>query len=235
MLKNIIFKNEENSYLVKKEVVNTFIEKPDFSFLVSFPRTGSHWLRLLMELYLNKPALVRAFYFPKAKDFSCYHTHDLDLTVKHNSVIYLLRAPGPTVFSQMKYHQQDTDDQILIKYWANIYGLHLSKWLIAENFTKKKTVICYDRMQKDLAREFEKICAHLGETFDNKRFNKIACQVNKKEIKSKTGHDLQVINFKKEYTKEKNEFLKKYHSIIVKSVQAQDSELEEALKEFYVN
>ena len=60
-----IFKNNEGglSYRHDDEVVKKNIEEPEFPFLISFPRTGSHWLRMIMELYFKRPALTRIFYF----------------------------------------------------------------------------------------------------------------------------------------------------------------------------
>ena len=46
-----------------------------------------------MELYLEKPSLVRAFYYKDASDFTCYHTHDMDLQLRRQNVIYLYHDP----------------------------------------------------------------------------------------------------------------------------------------------
>ena len=79
-INNIIKNTNSNSYRVNQKIVNKFISDPDFPFLVSFSRTGSHWLRNIMELYFEKPSLVRAFYYKNAKDFTCYHTSLCALT-----------------------------------------------------------------------------------------------------------------------------------------------------------
>jgi len=36
----------------------------DLSFprLISYPRTGSHWFRILMEVYLTMPSAVQSFF-----------------------------------------------------------------------------------------------------------------------------------------------------------------------------
>ena len=59
-----IFKNriqKSNSRIINKQNVDLAYEDITFPFLVSFPRTGSHWLRMLMELYFDKPSLTRSF------------------------------------------------------------------------------------------------------------------------------------------------------------------------------
>ena len=39
--------------ITNQDLINEYINKPDFTFLISFPRTGSHWLRNIMELYFE--------------------------------------------------------------------------------------------------------------------------------------------------------------------------------------
>jgi hypothetical protein len=174
MIKKIILKSyrkifstkKESSFLVNKKIIDKYTANPNFPYLVSFSRTGSHWLRNIMELYFLKPALVRIFYYKNATDFTCLHSHDIMLDVIRKNVIYLYRNPIDTIYSQIRYHKQDINNQYVIKYWASLYGQHLSKWLLDENFTNKKTVITYENMKKDLSQEFIKVCEHLGYDFD---------------------------------------------------------------------
>ena len=149
-----------SSVHVNKRVVETFVANPDFPFLISFPCTGSHWLRMVMELYFGKPSLVRIFYFKGAGDFTCYHRHDEDLSIRRSNVIYLYRSPPDTIHSQLNYYQEDTRDRQRIAYWARCYGAHLAKWLLEETFTTHKTVITYEGMKNSMAGEFKKICLH---------------------------------------------------------------------------
>jgi hypothetical protein len=44
------------------KTIKSFTDNPDFPYLVSFSRTGSHWLRMVMELYFEKPSLVRVLF-----------------------------------------------------------------------------------------------------------------------------------------------------------------------------
>jgi hypothetical protein len=89
--------------MTDQSLIKRFTDNPDFRYLISFPRTGSHGLRMLMELYFEKPALVRAFYFKQSTEFTCYHSHDIDLESDRRNVLYLYRHPVATVFSQMEY------------------------------------------------------------------------------------------------------------------------------------
>jgi len=108
--------------ITNKAVIRSFVKNPENTFLVSFPRTGSHYLRMLMEVYFERPSLTRVFYFPEKKNYLTLHTHDLDLEVKHPTVIYLYRDPVDTVYSQLKYQQADVHDIPSIKSCAYSYG-----------------------------------------------------------------------------------------------------------------
>jgi len=229
MIKKILRKffkaDSREPFFVDEKIVNKFIEDVNFPYLISFPRTGSNWLRLVMELYFEKPSLVHVFYYKDAKDFTCRHTHDVKLTTERKNVIYLFRDPVDTVYSQLNYDKLNTDNEIFIKYWANIYGLHLEKWLLKENFTEKKTIITYEGMKKNMANEFKKICHHLNKPFDENKLKMVLEKVSKEELKKKTLHDPQVVNLSQEYDQKRKTFREKYSDLIMKCIHNQNIEL----------
>jgi hypothetical protein len=228
LLKRIVSRviNPDGSVSVNDpEVIRTFTDNPDFPYLVSFSRTGSHWLRMIMELYFERPSLVRAFYFKNATDFTCYHTHDMDLKLSRQNVIYLYRNPVETVYSQLCYHKESPDDQERRQHWTNLYARHLSKWLVQEDFTKKKTVITYEGMKSNMANEFAKICRHFGEELDALKLEAALVKVSKAELKKKTKHDEQVVNLSRSYQDERELFEEKYGNAIPDEIFAIDSRL----------
>ena len=196
----------EGSLRVEQRLVEHFAANPDNPFLVSFPRTGSHWLRMMLELYFERPTLVRAFYFPESTDFVLRHHHDVDLDVRRNNVIYLYREPIATIYSQLRYEKDPLDDKGRIAHWSEIYGQHLDKWLVQENFTTKKTIITYEGLKDNLDATFAQVTTHLGETFNSVRLQKAATQVTKDEVKSKTHHDEQVIQLDSRYEMSREAF-----------------------------
>lgn len=201
------FDPESSIQVSDKKIIASLIDDPGFPFLVSFPRTGSHWLRMLMELYFERPALVRVFYFRDSNDFTCYHTHDEDLRVRGRlDVIYLYRDPVDTVYSQLRYDKEDIADPHKIDYWADLYGRHLKKWLYDEDFTIRKTVLRYEGLKEDLANEFGKVVAHFDVDLDNQRLAAIAEQVSKTSLKKKTVHDKQVVNLDPKYGANRESF-----------------------------
>jgi hypothetical protein len=211
-----------------KKLIQNFLNIENFPYLISFPRTGSHWLRMIMELYFERPSLVRIFYYMDAKDFTCYHRHDDNLSIQHKNVIYLYRNPVDTIYSQISYYNESLEDASRIRYWADLYGRHLSKWLIEENFTTKKTILTYEGMRSNLGNEFKKICEHFETPYLSSKLIMAAEKVNKEEVKGKTAHDPQVINRKNDYEIQRIDFRYKYSELILSLI----SEVNVKLSEF---
>jgi len=200
------------------KIIENFRANPQNSFLISFPRTGSHWLRMMMELYFERPSLVRVFYFPTQKNYLTLHTHDLDLKTERSNIIYLYRNPNDTIYSQLSYYKEDLNNIRKIIYWANLYGQHLDKWLFKENFTKKKAIITYEGLKKDIVTEFSKIAEHFNYPLDKKKLTLVSNKIKKKEVQKKTKHDKQVINLNKQYQINKLVFITKYQNLITDTI-----------------
>jgi hypothetical protein len=195
-------------------IIESFVANPDNTFLVSFPRTGSHWLRMIMELYFGRPSLVRVFYYPERRDYLTLHTHDLELDAVRSHVIYLYRDPIDTVYSQLQYHKEDIDDRERVACWSDFYGRHLDKWLHQETFTRRKTVVRYERLKADMVEEFHKICEHFDSPLDVGHLEAAAARVTKGKVKEKTPHDLQVVNLNQVYEEERRRFRKQYGEFV---------------------
>jgi len=210
-------KTRVNPKLVKKITAD-----PDFPFLVSFGRTGSHWLRMMMELYTGKPSMRRIFYYTDAKEFTCCHTHDSDLKTTRKNVIYLYRNPVGTVFSKINYFKQDLDSEKVIIETLNRYIKHLTKWLLEENFTTKKTIISYDGMKNDINNEFKKICDHLSYEFDAEKLKNVTKQISKEKLKEMTNYNPQIVHIESEYELKRKKFYKNYKDFIYRHLFKKD-------------
>ena len=200
--------DEGSTHISDQAIIDQFTSHPDNTVLVSFPRTGSHWLRMLMELYFEQPSLVRSFYYPENRDFLTLHTHDLDLEVERSHVIYLYRDPIDTIFSQLSYHGETLNDRNQVAYWSDLYGRHLDKWLHRERFTSRKTILTYEGMKEDLAVEFIKITEHFRREFDKTRLEQSAKLVSKETVKQKTRHDKNVVQLDTCYEVMREDFQK---------------------------
>jgi len=223
--------NDQSLAITDRRVLRRYIDDPWFPFLVSFPRTGSHWLRMVMELYFEKPSLVRLFYFTDSRDFLSYHTHDLDLDLYRKNVVYLYRNPVPTIYSQMVYENEDMNDLARITYWTQLYGKHLVKWLIEEKASENKTIVRYENMAMNMAREFRKITDHFGVEFDDTRMNAAIERVSRQEVTKKTSHDRGVIRDTSDYASNRRMFAKEYGSFVDNTILGLRPELGEFIQD----
>ena len=178
-------KKNTSTHITDPHILDAFNAKPTNPYLVSFPRTGSHWLRILCEHYFNRPTLTRVFFDHNNDDYLFLHTHDLDLNVQRHNIIYLYRNPIDTIYSQLRYHQTAFDDTQEIMRWSRRYGQHLEKWLHTERFTTHKTVLCYEHLRDNLATEFAKLTAHFGQILEAEKLATVAQQVTHQNRKNK--------------------------------------------------
>ena len=195
-----------SSVITDRMIIDRVTSDADNTFLVSFPRTGSHWLRMLMELYFERPSLVRIFYYPNRQDYLTLHSHDLDLKIERRNVIYLYRTPVDTIFSQLYYHKEPVSSRQRIEHWTELYGRHLDKWLCKEAFTGKKTIVTYEGMRQDLVAEFARVAGHFERPLDRRRLDAVAGKISKDEVKRKTGHDPQVVQLEESYVDIRSRF-----------------------------
>jgi len=213
-------------HVTDPRILDRFLKNADFPWLISFPRTGSHWLRMIMELYFEKPSLRRIFFYPDAKDFTCYHWHDVELDTKAvKSVIYLYRDPVDTIYSQLHYHKEDARDAERVRHWSTVYARHLSKWLFEESFTTRKTVVRYEGLREDPYREFAKVCSHFDQQLDSERLKHALSRVSKEDLKRKTADDRQVVNLSQAYEVERGAFRSDYGPVVLETLHRQDLRL----------
>lgn len=149
-----------------------------------------------MEVYFGKPSLTLLFFqsVTEAKEFTCFHAHDNDLSLRRARVIYLYRDPVDTVFSRMAYDGDDLSDLARIDEWTDLYAGHLHKWLVCETFTEQKAIISYDAMKADLRREFAKVCAFFGHEMDVNLLSHARRVASKETVGDLTRYNRRVIN-----------------------------------------
>lgn len=207
-------KNNRSIVIIDQNIIDKYTHDSAFPFLVSFPRAGSHWIRMIMELYFERPSLVRTFYYPENKNYLTYHTHDLDLKIKRENVIYLYRDPVATIYSQLQYEMEPLENKKAVEHWTDLYSRHLNKWLIEEDFSNQKSIICYESMRDNPVSEFAKICRHLSCHFDERKLKDSMNRISKQEVKKRTAHDPQVIQLGMDYETLRQTFRDEYEHLI---------------------
>lgn len=79
---------------------------PEVPYLVSFPRCGSHWLRIMLEKLTDRPCLCRSFLPHPEPHWLLIHQHDEFCKTRpapQRRVLVLYRRPEDVVFSKVEY------------------------------------------------------------------------------------------------------------------------------------
>jgi hypothetical protein len=182
--------------------------------LISYPRTGSHWFRILMEAYLREPAAVQSF-FHAPKDVTSiwgFHIHHRLIKEPHPSegpvgglknVIYLYRKPIDTIFSQMKYHNVipsqwngKPNNNIIsgMKKFKQEYYDHLDFYLNNKSNIPNLHYVQYEDLQSSPINTFEGCINFLGKQWNQQQFHEIYLKCDKQLTKKLTPHDAAAVN-----------------------------------------
>jgi hypothetical protein len=189
----------------------------DLPRLVSYPRTGSHWLRFTLEKYLNEPCLVRSFFVENPKSVWGLHTHDqFSKEQGYKNIIYLYRNPVDVIYSQMvyykiKFNKENIDKQI------KEYKTHLDKWLVntpegVENIIR----ISYEEINNDPINTIKKVLEFLDKPIDEEKIEMSFDSISKSEVKKRTAYSDRVLNTDKGYDDCRDMFKEKFSELISK-------------------
>ncbi len=168
-------------------------------YLVSFPRTGSHWLRSFLELYFDRPLLTRSFYRHESTDFLLLHSHDLgaDRVRERRDTIYLYRSIVSTVFSQLTYdHGPEAPNlsaaQVLEV--AEQYRKHLRAWLLGGNEGLRLHVVAYEWLLDRPAEVLAGVIEFLGGEPEKDRIMRIWPTITHESVRERSTYEPRVIS-----------------------------------------
>ncbi len=217
---------KESYSIVDQTIWHKYTLNPEFPYLVSFPRTGSHWLRNVMELYFEEPSLTRVFFYKNPANFTCFHIHDEELSFdKKKRIIYLYRDPVDTIFSQMNFYNENIGDKDRVKFWANRYGKHLEKWLLKDELSIDKVVLTYEGLKNDFDQEFKKLSNFLNVPYNPNKLESIHEKTSKVKIKKRVPEDPRVINSTSGYARNRDLFIEKNSELIRHTIEQIDLKL----------
>lgn len=220
------------------------LNDPNIIRLVSYPRTGSHWLRLLIEAYTGFYCYPQRFFSDtNPQKIWGIHIHNRRITSPDKSeglqdnlkkIIYLYRNPVDTIYSQLKYDKVlkpgwsptdanaslDNEVDILIKE----YRSHLIKWKNNAQNCNEYIEISYGQLKNNTPAVLEKIINFIvpNHICNMEHLQKISEKITKETTKKVTLHDPhalndEVINYPELYEYSRKEFIKKYAEYINKN------------------
>lgn len=171
--------------------------------LISFPRTGSHWLRMALELYFDRPMLTRHFFEHSSDRVLLWHGHDKGLDYSATGpVIYLYRGPVDVVFSELtfRYGEGAVDAAgAVVDDVAEHYRRHLRRWLLGEGRDGKRpgAVIAYEWMLDrplEALRPVVELLIDAGASLDAARLEWAWGRVTPSEVLDRTAYLSEVMD-----------------------------------------
>ena len=191
--------------------------------LVSYPRTGSHWLRMILEQYLGKYCLPTSFY--DTDEYWGFHLHDREvgngdegITSDFEKVIYLYRNPVDVVYSQLVYEGWGFDRRHEV---VEEYKIHLQRWRIDNDDIDRIIFVKYEDMKANPIGTFFNIIEFLDEEWNEGELIKVYNNSTLENLNSRITYDDGVINnnhFTGSYQIEREEFTKIFSHEILESL-----------------
>ena len=212
-----------------------------YPLFISYPRSGSHWINSMMELYFDRPRLRRSrgtFRDKKRRDWMWMADHDIHLKVlkklreskSPRKILFLHRNPADVIFSHLNAKYKN------FKYYGYVSGekckdkeymfgkesvlKETKEWLnhhqqyLENHGNIEITVIKYENFldEKTYLTEFKKICDHFNLPFNKHRIERLFKEYGKIDL------DKNKRTGAEEYKKEKKYFMKKWKALIEKEV-----------------
>ncbi len=196
-------------------------------YYVGFPRSGSHWIRISLEMYTKGKSPISNFLKSKNETVQQLYkrinngefrgTHDMDLKFKTDYVLYMFRNPVDCIFSHMVYEGLSLSDSNSVNKFLDIWIKHINKWCFVETFTKKKIIISYESLIKDFDSNFLKIVKFMGLHVDKNKILDVKQKCTKSTI-NRIVHDKKVINTSNNYSDDRNVFRNKHGKYIMNNI-----------------
>ncbi|KAF5912558.1 hypothetical protein HPG69_004230 [Diceros bicornis minor] len=191
--KGILFSTVSSEELLNS--LDSFHAREDDVFLVSYPKSGTHWIAEVIE---NIPNARITLTSPiELGDMSKFE--ELKMYCKRR-IIYIIRNPKDTAVSLFHYYR-DNPNLPGIETWAAflelflrgdvVYGSwfdHILSWEEHKN-DKNILIIFYEEMKKDPSENIKKITTFLGINVSEGEINKIAWKTSFSEMKNNAAKE----------------------------------------------
>lgn len=185
---------------------------------VGFPRSGSHWLRIALEHYTGEKSPISDFIGAKKsgkRDVGKFKgTHDYSLTEKYDNVIYLYRNPVDSIYSQIKYNDEEFE-QPNVQRWLDNWNGNVQKWVYEEKVNK--VILCYENLEHEFCSEFSKLLRFMNINVDEAKMLAANEFASKRNIKNIVIHDEKVINTSQGYDAERDDFRNNFGVFILEN------------------
>ncbi|XP_005379129.1 PREDICTED: sulfotransferase 6B1-like [Chinchilla lanigera] len=207
--RGILFSTVSSEELLN--ALDSFDVREDDVFLVSYPKSGTHWIAEIIEnipnarITLTSPIelgdiskLEELKMYSKRRVIPTHLSYDLlpvKVKQKKCKIIYIVRNPKDTAVSLFHYYR-DNPNLPCVETWAAflelflkgevVYGSwfdHVLSWEEHRN-DKNILIIFYEELKKDFSKSLKKIATFLGINVNDSEINKIAWKTSFSEMKN---------------------------------------------------
>ncbi|XP_063301107.1 sulfotransferase 6B1-like [Pelobates fuscus] len=210
----IPFTSRSSANLLK--ALNSFQAREDDLLLVSYPKSGTHWLAEIMKhLYTSKVSLTSPIEFgdvskleelshiPSRRIIPTHLSYDMlptEFKVKKCKAIYIVRNPKDTAVSLFHYYRENPNLPT-IETWQSYFDMflrgdvvcgswfdHILSW--EEHRNEIPTLfLYYEAMKKDLPTAVRKISTFLGINISDNEISIICKKTSFNEMKMNVEKD----------------------------------------------
>ncbi|KAM5253878.1 sulfotransferase 6B1-like [Hipposideros larvatus] len=212
--KEILFSTMSSEELLNS--LDSFSAREDDVFLVSYPKSGTHWIAKVIEnipnadITLTSP--IELGDISKLEELKTYckrriiPTHlnysmlPMDIKQKQCKIIYIIRNPKDTAVSLFHYYR-DNPNLPGVETWAAflelflrgnvVYGSWFDHVLSWESHKNDKNIlfIFYEEMKKDSSKSIKKITSFLDINVSDNEINQIAWKSSFREMKNNAAKE----------------------------------------------
>ncbi|XP_028388875.1 sulfotransferase 6B1-like [Phyllostomus discolor] len=207
--KDILFSTMSSEELLSS--MDSFNAREDDVFLVSYPKSGTHWIAKVIEnipnaeITLTSPIELGDISKFEELKMCCkrrvipthlsYNMLPVDIKQKQCKVNYIVRNPKDTAVSLFHYYRENPNLPG-IESWAAflelflrgdvVYGSWFDHILTWEDHKNDENIlfIFYEEMKKDPSKSIKKITTFLGINVSEREINQIACKSSFREMKN---------------------------------------------------
>ena len=142
----------------------------DVPLLCTYPRSGSHWLRMILERITDRPTVPRAFLCHPCNNPILRHLHDRTFRYRRTDqpAVILFRHPLPTMYSYVVYRKwgvRSVRDADLFRQ-VNRMKRWLNKWVNQAPPSKQYMRMRYEELVKYPSEYVSRVLAFLPTTQD---------------------------------------------------------------------
>lgn len=206
-------------------------DQRNIPLFVSYPRTGSHWIQAVMEIYFDQPRAPDQgngiSWRPKKpkENYMWLHTHDRNFhveTIHPLGAIFLYRDPVDAIYSLVLVRGGANEKNI--RKAAGRFKRLFKKWVLER---KARTVLAYEDLLEEPLPHIKRVSKHFKIPWNEVKAQEALNTCTKEAILNKNQNHSKFHNssfLEPEYAINRIKFRKKWGKLILEDVIDEENE-----------